>query len=106
MSRYKAYAEYKDSNIQWLGKLPSNWGIVKLGYFYKIAMGQTILKEDLVEDGEWPVFSATEGDHYFGHVNSPNVKLGYGDFVIPARGNSIGAVKIVKEKSTTTQTTI
>jgi type I restriction enzyme S subunit len=81
-------------------------GSCKDGKYFKIAMGQTIGKDDLVDDGEWPVFSATDGDHYFGRVNDPQVRLCIGDIVIPARGNSIGSVKIVKEPATTTQTTI
>lgn len=106
MGKYQAYPEYTDSGVLWMGDIPSHWIITKTSRFFKIAMGQTILKEDLVDDGDWPVFSATEGDHYFGRVNSPSVRLDVGDIVIPARGNSIGAVKLVEEKSTTTQTTI
>ena len=105
-AKYQTYPEYKDSVISWLGQVPVSWTVAKTSFFFKIAMGKTILKEDLEENGAWPVFSATEGDHYFGRVNSPNVKLNSGDIVIPARGNSIGSVKLVKEKSTTTQTTI
>nr|PMI20763.1 hypothetical protein BCU49_06270 [Vibrio breoganii] len=33
MGRYKEYSEYKDSNIQWLGNVPTNWLVSKLGYF-------------------------------------------------------------------------
>jgi type I restriction enzyme S subunit len=68
-------------------------------------MGETILKTDLVDEGI-PVYSATMEDHYFGYLAKPNVILDEGDFVIPARGNSIGYVKQVKETSTCTQTTI
>lgn len=106
MANYKAYPEYKDSGVEWLGEVPSHWNVAKTMHYFKIAMGQTILKEQLEDDGEWPVYSATEGDSYFGYVSSPQVKLGVGDLVIPARGNSIGSVKLVSEKSTTTQTTI
>ena len=102
----KAYPEYINTKFPWLGCVPSEWTICKTSWFFKISMGQTILKEDLKEDGEFPVFSATEGDHYFGYVNNPSVLLEKGDLIIPARGNSIGAVKLAKEKSTTTQTTI
>ena len=103
---FPRYPKYKDFGVEWLGEVPEGWIVTKTIRFFKIAMGQTILKEDLVEDGEWPVFSATEGDHYFGRVNVANIRLIPGDIVIPARGNSIGAVKIVKEPCTTTQTTI
>jgi type I restriction enzyme, S subunit len=106
VGRYQAYFQYKNSEVEWIGNLPSHWIVTKTSRFFKIAMGQTILKEELIENGDWPVFSATEGDHYFGRVNNPNVMLNIGDIVIPARGNSIGAVKLVKERSTTTQTTI
>lgn len=106
MSKYQAYPEYKDSGVEWVGSIPAHWVCAKTAHFFKVAMGQTILKENLVDDGEWPVFSATEGDHYFGRINDPNVQLNIGDIVIPARGNSIGAIKLVKEKATTSQTTI
>lgn len=100
------YPEHKDSGVEWLGEIPAHWVVAKTVRYFKIAMGQTILKENLIDDGTWPVFSATDGDHYFGFINEPDVRLDVGDLVIPARGNSIGAVKEVKEPSTTTQTTI
>ena len=103
---FPAYEEYKDSGVEWLGDVPEHWTIAKTAWYFGIAMGQTILREELEEGGEWPVYSATDGDHYFGRVNDPRVRLEAGDIVIPARGNSIGAVKIVKEPATTTQTTI
>ena len=103
---FPRYPAYKDSGVEWLGEVPEHWGVAKTVRFFKVAMGQTILKEDLIDEGEWPVFSATDGDHYFGRINNPQVRLAVGDVVIPARGNSIGAVKIVKEPATTTQTTI
>ena len=103
---FPKYEKYKDSGVEWLGDIPAHWVVAKTSRYFKIAMGQTILKEDLIDDGEWPVFSATEGDHYFGRINVPQVRLRVGDLVIPARGNSIGSVKLVKEPATTTQTTI
>ena len=104
--RYQKYPEYKDSGVEWMDKIPKHWTLTKTSRLFKISMGQTILKEDLVEEGEWPVFSATEGDQYLGRIDTPTVRLKVGDIVIPARGNSIGSVKLVKEKATTTQTTI
>ena len=66
----------KDSGVEWLGEVPGHWEVAKTARFFKVAMGQTILKEDLIDEGEWPVFSATDGDHYFGRVNNPQVRLG------------------------------
>ena len=102
----KTYQSYKPSGVEWIGDIPDYWVVGRWRYYFSSGMGQTILKEDLIENGEIPVFSATEGNNYFGYVNKSNLILENGDIVIPARGNSIGYVKIVNEKSTTTQTTI
>jgi type I restriction enzyme S subunit len=32
MAKYKAYPEYKDSGVEWLGEIPDNWYITKLKF--------------------------------------------------------------------------
>lgn len=103
---YKPYSKYKDSGVEWIGRIPEHWEIKKFKHLYKSNMGATLLKTDLVKDGEVPVYSATESDIIFGYVNEASVMLEQGDLVIPARGNSIGFVTVVKGKATCTQTTI
>ena len=96
----------KNSNIEWIGKIPDNWYTAKYKYFSKSRMGETILITDTIDDGI-PVYSATQGDAFLGYVSSANVVLHKNDIVIPARGNSIGCAKIVQaNKATCTQTTI
>lgn len=102
----KKYDKYKSSNITWIGNIPEHWMLTKTKFCSSFRMGQTILKEELIEDGEYPVFSATEGDHYFGRTNNPSFILEVGDIVIPARGNSIGHIALVHEAAVSTQTTI
>lgn len=102
----KKYDNYKDSGVDWIGEIPSQWKITKSKFCSNFRMGQTILKEDVIEDGIYPVYSATEGDHYFGRINNPSFILKPGDIVIPARGNSIGHVALVFEDAVCTQTTI
>ena len=98
--------ELVDSNIYYLGKIPNNWISKKYKYFSDLRMGETILASSTVSEGI-PIYSATKEDKIFGYVKEANVKLKKGEFVIPARGNSIGYVSIVKEKEATcTQTTI
>ncbi len=106
MKKYKKYEKYKDSGIEWIGEIPEHWEVKKIKYFYNFSMGQTILKTNLINDGVIPVYSATESNAIFGYVNKANVILQKGDLVIPARGNSIGFVYLVEDKSTCTQTTI
>ena len=103
MNKYDSLVE---TGIDWLGQIPTHWKKLKWGYRYKSGMGKTILKEDLDENGEVPVYSATKDDIIFGYINNPKFILDKGDIVIPARGNSIGHVKIVSRISTATQTTI
>ena len=96
----------KETDVDFIGSIPVHWEVVPVKYFSTFRMGQTILKEDLIENGKFPVYSATEKDHYFGSINNPQFILDEGDIVIPARGNSIGHIKLVHEKAVSTQTTI
>lgn len=102
----KKYDSYKDFGIEWIGEIPNHWNISRYRYFYFSNMGVTLLKEDVKEDGIYPVYSATETDVLFGYVDEASVILNEGDIVIPARGNSIGHIKVVTSPSTSTQTTI
>ncbi len=40
MSRYKAYPEYRDSGVEWLGKVPSDWKLCPLKFMARIKNGQ------------------------------------------------------------------
>jgi type I restriction enzyme S subunit len=104
--RIREQNELKPSGVEWLGDIPKGWCKSKMSYYYKAGMGQTILKEDLKDNGQIPVYSATAEDKFFGFIDDASILLNKNDLVIPARGNSIGYVKLVKEISTTTQTTI
>lgn len=102
----KAYPEYKASGIDWLGEIPSHWEMSKYKYHADSRMGITILKEQMVEDG-LPIYSATQDDTILGYTNNRSLLLHSGDFVIPARGNSIGYVsKVSFDEATCSQTTI
>jgi type I restriction enzyme, S subunit len=83
-----------------------HWIISKNARHFKIRMGETILSDAVSDSGRFPVYSATEKDVIFGYVDSMTAPLKRGDIVVPARGNSIGHVKLVLLPSTSTQTTI
>lgn len=102
----REYNSYIDSGIEWIGRIPTNWTLSKLKFMTSLRMGETILKEQLVEDGEIPVYSATESHTILGYVNESLFTLEAGDIVIPARGNSIGFVKLLTHQAVSTQTTI
>lgn len=46
----------KDSGIEWIGQIPSHWGINKFSNLFKTRTGITFTKEQLVEEGD-PVIS-------------------------------------------------
>jgi len=37
----KTYSNYKDSGVQWIGKVPSHWNMAKLKYDFHIYAGAT-----------------------------------------------------------------
>ncbi|MEG0733232.1 MAG: restriction endonuclease subunit S [Vagococcus sp.] len=99
--------EMKDSGVEYIGDIPKNWKIAKFSRFTDVGMGQTILKSDIEKKGI-PIYSATQSESIFGYLSLDKINnlLKPGDFIIPARGNSIGAVKMLKSYGGSTQTTI
>lgn len=55
MAKYQKYEEYKESGVEWLGKIPKDWEIKRLKYLCKINTGtkDTI---NAIEDGIYPFF--------------------------------------------------
>ena len=71
-------------------------------------MGQTLLKKEMFDNGI-PVYSATIEDKPLGFIKEKTnkINLSFNDLVIPARGNSIGHVTLIKDtEASCTQTTI
>ena len=56
MAKYQKYAEYKNSGVEWLGKIPSDWKVVKLNYKLKLLSGDGITAFDIEDTGTYPVF--------------------------------------------------
>ena len=53
MTKYQKYAEYKDSGIDWLGDIPSHWGVKRLGSFFEE-------RREKVSDVDYPALSVTK----------------------------------------------
>lgn len=52
VGKYKAYSEYKDSGVEWLGYIPEHWKINKLGYIGEMRNGLTYSPDDITNDGQ------------------------------------------------------
>ena len=73
----KRYDSYKESGIDWIGEIPTNWNIKKLKFISKICNGQD-QKAVLDDNGIYPVYGS---GGIFGKANSylfdkPSVLLG------------------------------
>lgn len=44
MAKYKAYPEYKDSGVEWLGEVPKHWVCTQVKYGYEITLGKMLQK--------------------------------------------------------------
>ncbi|WP_286862790.1 MULTISPECIES: restriction endonuclease subunit S [Acinetobacter] len=53
MAKYQAYAEYKDSGVEWLGEIPCHWDLKPIKYLFEIINGSTPKSgEETFWDGE------------------------------------------------------
>lgn len=69
--KYKKYPSYKDSGIDWLNEIPSEWNITKVKHKFLLGRGRVISLEELEEEGEYPVYSSqTKNNGILGYINS------------------------------------
>ena len=68
-AKYRAYPEYKDSGVEWLGAIPKHWEIKKISYIAFLKSGNSIEAENIKEHGDYPVFG---GNGFRGYTNKYN----------------------------------
>ncbi|WP_052761085.1 restriction endonuclease subunit S [Sedimenticola thiotaurini] len=57
--RYPAYPEYKESGVQWLGRVPGHWGVKSARFDYAIQLGKMLQPEaSSLSDQETPYLKA------------------------------------------------
>ncbi|HHQ6609996.1 restriction endonuclease subunit S [Morganella morganii] len=47
MAKYKAYPEYKDSGVEWLGEIPEDWSVTKLKYIADLQTAKSNNSDEL-----------------------------------------------------------
>jgi len=70
----ESYPSYKDSGVEWIGEIPSEWDYISLKYYFdytKGSLGQKLTKTYIDNNkGEYPVYSGmTSNDGILGHIN-------------------------------------
>ena len=61
--------EMKDSGIEWIGRIPRSWGIIRNKYLFTVSSGDALDKSSLVDGGEFPVYGGGEVIGYYNHYN-------------------------------------
>ncbi|TVL12696.1 MULTISPECIES: restriction endonuclease subunit S [Shewanella] len=69
-NKYVGYADYKDSRVEELGRLPATWGVKKVNYLFSFGRGLNITKANL-EDTGIPVVNYGEVHSKYGFVVDP-----------------------------------
>ncbi|WP_136254463.1 restriction endonuclease subunit S [Onishia niordana] len=59
---FPQYPEYKDSGVEWLGDVPSDWRLSKLGYFFSEPPCYGVLVPDFMPNGV-PMLRITDMEH-------------------------------------------
>jgi type I restriction enzyme, S subunit len=104
------HLDTKDSGVDWLGEIPSDWSVSRLGFesWVRARLGWKGLKADeYVDDGfaflSTPNIKDREID--FENVNfitqerfeeSPEIKLRLGDVLLAKDGSTLGTVNVVR----------
>ena len=85
--KLKSYPKYKDSRVQWIGKIPEEWEVRKLKHIAKIYSGT-----DTKKDGKFPIYGA---NGIIGYCERPSFKK---ERVIIGRVGSSGEINLAKER--------
>jgi type I restriction enzyme S subunit len=112
MAKYKAYPEYKDSGVEWLGEIPEHWSVSRLKHIASIYgrigfRGYTV--DDIVDEGEGALVlspSNIEGDKFstvkktylrWGKFyESPEIIVEQNDILLVKTGSTYGKSTIIK----------
>ena len=86
-----AERERVSSNIPWIGMIPSDWKVCKLGDIAKMKQPKTIAKKDMLDDGLYRVFGA---NGYIGYYNECNYKDD--QVAVSCRGANSGVVNYIE----------
>lgn len=115
VGRYKAYPEYRDSRVKWLGKLPSDWEVTRLKFITSIygrigfrgyttadivneGEGALVLSPSNVYDGKLELSSKAflSWEKYY---ESPEIIVEPNDILLVKTGSTYGKSAIVDDNS-------
>ena len=77
MNKLEKYSSYKDSGVEWLGKIPEHWEIQKLKFNSKIETGNSISDSqkgnyENIEDESYPYIATKDINYDFSTIDYSN----------------------------------
>ncbi|MHB1263826.1 MAG: restriction endonuclease subunit S [Gemmatimonadaceae bacterium] len=107
---FQSYPKYKESGVEWLGELPEDWRVSRLGFesWVRARLGWKGLKADEYVDDGFVLLSTPNikgRDIDFADVNfisdaryeeSPEIKLRVGDVLLAKDGSTLGTANVVR----------
>lgn len=61
--------EMKDSGIEWIGEIPTNWTTTRIGNFFHFSSGDSLTNEEIQDEGLYKVYGANGPRGYYHHTN-------------------------------------
>ena len=65
----KTYDSYKDSGVEWIGEIPTNWKRGRLKHYFNLSSGKNPVDFDK-ESGQFPVYGS---NGVIGYTNNPDL---------------------------------
>lgn len=93
--------EMKDSGVEWIGMIPKHWSVNKFKYYIQLSSGDAINREDISNDGLYPVYG---GGEKIGYTSQKNV--GSNSIVIGRVGARCGCVTLLSTDSWATDNSL
>lgn len=85
--------EMKDSGIEWIGNIPNDWKVSRVGNFFSFSSGDSLTNEDIRDDGMYLVYGANGIRGYYFKYNLDKKRICLDELAALA-----GNVHIVDEK--------
>jgi type I restriction enzyme S subunit len=83
----------KDSDIEWIGRIPAHWEKTKLKYICTMQSGDNLTSEDISDYGEYPVFGGNGQRGFYYKYNSDDEII-----LVGRQGALCGNVHRINEK--------
>lgn len=61
--------EIKESGVEWIGRIPKHWGLIKIKHLAKLQSGSNLTSNDISDIGLYPVYGGNGQRGYYNRYN-------------------------------------